>query len=222
MNQIFEIPLFPLGSVLFPGGFLPLHIFETRYQQLLNKALETDRRFGVVLISRGSEVGGGETRTDVGTIAYIDDYQRFDDGRAAVSSRGTTRFQVVRWLEDDPYPRAMVQEIVDGHEGPNDRDLLSAARKTFASLIDLGQRLGRLESVPRAAFWTSTAFWQRPHEASALTASTYCYTRSMPTWNSWVGSTVLRNDCHFIVLRSMVVYRPTAPLHFGHAGAGHG
>jgi Lon protease-like protein len=150
MNQIFEIPLFPLGSVLFPGGFLPLHIFETRYQQLLNKALETDRRFGVVLISRGSEVGGGETRTDVGTIAYIDDYQRFDDGRAAVSSRGTTRFQVVRWLEDDPYPRAMVQEIVDGHEGPNDRDLLSAARKTFASLIELGQRLGRLESVPEA------------------------------------------------------------------------
>ena len=55
MNQIFEIPLFPLGSVLFPGGFLPLHIFETRYQQLLNKALETDRRFGVVLISRGSD-----------------------------------------------------------------------------------------------------------------------------------------------------------------------
>ena len=102
MNQIFEIPLFPLGSVLFPGGFLPLHIFETRYQQLLNKALETDRRFGVVLISRGSEVGGGETRTDVGTIAYIDDYQRFDDGRAAVSSRGTTRFQVVRWLERSP------------------------------------------------------------------------------------------------------------------------
>ena len=44
----------------------------------------------------------------------------------------------------------MVQEIVDGHEGPNDRDLLSAARKTFASLIELGQRLGRLESVPEA------------------------------------------------------------------------
>ena len=56
--DVVEMPMFPLGSVLFPSGVLPLHIFEIRYQQLLNHALESDRRFGVVLISRGSEVGG--------------------------------------------------------------------------------------------------------------------------------------------------------------------
>gem|GEM_PF-5636209 len=60
--------MFPLGSVLFPGGVLPLHIFETRYQQLLNHALESDRRFGVVLIERGHEVGGGDQRTSIGTV----------------------------------------------------------------------------------------------------------------------------------------------------------
>ena len=109
--EVIEVPMFPLGSVLFPGGLLPLHIFEIRYQQLLNHALESDRRFGVVLISRGSEVGGGETRTDVGTLAVIDDHQRFDDGRAAVVCHGTSRFEVVEWLEDDPYPRARVREL---------------------------------------------------------------------------------------------------------------
>ena len=54
MSELIELPMFPLGSVLLPGGVLPLHIFEVRYQQLLNHALETDRRFGVVLITRGS------------------------------------------------------------------------------------------------------------------------------------------------------------------------
>jgi Lon protease-like protein len=161
-SDVFEMPMFPLGSVLFPGGLLPLHIFETRYQQLLNQALETDRRFGVVLISRGSEVGGGEIRTDIGTAAYIDKYQRFDDGRSAVASRGTTRFRVVQWLDDDPYPRAMVQELGQEPEGRNDRDLLRAARDTFMAVTDLGQRLGRLESAPKANWLTDIddASWQ--------------------------------------------------------------
>jgi len=160
--DVFEMPMFPLGSVLFPGGLLPLHIFETRYQQLLNQALETDRRFGVVLISRGSEVGGGEIRNDIGTAAYIDECQRFDDGRAAVVSRGTTTFRVVQWLDDDPYPRAMVQELGPEPEGRNDRDLFRAARDTFTALIEIGQRLGRLESAPEATWHNDIeeASWQ--------------------------------------------------------------
>lgn len=162
MSDVIEVPMFPLGSVLFPGGLLPLHIFEIRYQQLLNHALETDRQFGVVLISRGSEVGGGEVRTDIGTMAYIDEYQRFDDGRAAVVSRGTSRFQVVDWLDDNPYPRALVRELEVEPEGRNDRDLLRVARDRFDALVELGQRLGRLESAPEAE-WLSDlddATWQ--------------------------------------------------------------
>ena len=161
-NAIIEMPMFPLGSLLMPGAMLPLHIFETRFQQLLNHALENDRRFGVVLISRGSEVGGGEIRTDIGTVAYIDDYQRFDDGRAAIVSHGTTRFRVIEWLEDDPYPRALVQEFAIEPEGRNDRDLLLTAKNSFDALIELGQRLGRLESVPEAEWLVDLddAVWQ--------------------------------------------------------------
>ena len=162
MSELIELPMFPLGSVLLPGGVLPLHIFEVRYQQLLNHALETDRRFGVVLITRGSEVGGGEVRTDIGTIAHIDEYQRFDDGRAAVVSHGTGRFEAVEWLNDDPYPRALVRELEIEPEGRNDRELLRTARGRFDALIELGQRLGRLESGHDIA-WLSDrddATWQ--------------------------------------------------------------
>ena len=158
----FEMPMFPLGSVLFPGGVLPLHIFEIRYQQLLNAALESDRRFGVVLISRGSEVGGGETRNDVGTVARIDDHQRFDDGRAAVVCTGTSRFEVVAWLQDEPYPRAMVRELAVEPVGPNDADLLRTAQTSFDDLMALGHRLGRLESMPESNWATGLdeATWQ--------------------------------------------------------------
>lgn len=154
--------MFPLGSVLFPAGVLPLHIFEVRYQQLLNHVLEADGRFGVVLISRGSEVGGGEVRNNIGTIAEIDEHQRFDDGRAAVVCHGTSRIEVVEWLEDRPYPVARVREIEVEPEGPDDRSWLKTARQSFADLVDLGHRLGRIESVPEAD-WVEdleAATWQ--------------------------------------------------------------
>ena len=160
--DVTELPMFPLGSVLFPGGLLPLHIFEIRFQQLLNHALENDRRFGVVLISRGSEVGGGEVRTNIGTVAYIEEYQRFDDGRAAVVCHGVTRFEVVDWLADNPYPRALVRELEIEPVGPHDRDLLHAARARFDALIELGQRLGRLQSTPEVEWLPELdeASWQ--------------------------------------------------------------
>lgn len=161
-NEIVEMPMFPLGSVLLPDGVLPLHIFEPRYQQLLIDALESDRRFGVVLIERGSEVGGGETRADIGTVAAIDEYQRFDDGRAAVVSHGTSRLRVIEWLDDDPYPRARIQELAAEPEGRNDRDLLRSARDSFDALLELGQKLGRLESTPQTEWVTDleAATWQ--------------------------------------------------------------
>ena len=156
------LPMFPLGSVLFPDGVLPLHIFEIRYQQMLNHALETDRRFGVVLITRGSEVGGGDERSTCGTVATIDDYQRFDDGRAAVVATGTDRFEVVEWLEDDPYPQARVRLLDSELVRAADRVALDAARQRFDELIELGHRLGRIASVPESEWLSDTeqAVWQ--------------------------------------------------------------
>lgn len=161
-QQTRELAMFPLGSVLFPHGSLPLHIFEIRYQKLLNHALEAEREFGVVLITRGSEVGGGEERAEIGTIAKIQEYQRFDDGRAAVMSTGTKRFQVLEWLDDDPFPRATVRELEPEIVRAEDRDHLAIAHKSFDELLELGLRLGRLDSVPDSDWLTDVddASWQ--------------------------------------------------------------
>jgi Lon protease-like protein len=105
--------MFPLSTVLFPHAPLPLHVFEPRYRTLMEHCLAAEREFGVVLIARGSEVGGGDERFEVGTVARIEAVSRFDDGRYGLLARGTHRIAVTRWLPDDPYPRAEVEELSD-------------------------------------------------------------------------------------------------------------
>lgn len=110
-----ELPMFPLGTVLFPHMMLPLHIFEPRYRALIHDVLESDREFGVTLISRGHEVGGGDLRTDVGTVAKVVQAEEMDDGRWLAISVGARRFRVERWLPDAPYPIAEVVDLPDDH-----------------------------------------------------------------------------------------------------------
>src|SRR5438309_1339433 len=102
------LPMFPLGTVLFPGVGLPLHVFEPRYRVLTRHCLDGDGRFGVVLIERGSEVGGGDVRHSVGTSARIVEAAELPDGRWVLMAVGTQRLRVTRWLPEDPYPRAEV------------------------------------------------------------------------------------------------------------------
>jgi uncharacterized protein len=108
-----EFPMFPLGTVLFPHGVLPLRVFEPRYRAMVTHCLDHDARFGVVLIERGSEVGGGDTRFRVGTVAQIVQAARTPDGRFSLATVGTERIDIVDWLPDDPYPRAIVRTRVD-------------------------------------------------------------------------------------------------------------
>jgi Lon protease-like protein len=106
-----ELAMFPLGSVLLPDMPLPLRVFEPRYVAMLSSVLgETEREFGVVLIERGSEVGGGDVRFGVGTVARIVSVQ-VAEGSIGVLATGAARFEVVRWLQDDPFPRAEVREL---------------------------------------------------------------------------------------------------------------
>src|SRR6478752_3521250 len=102
--------MFPLGTVLFPHALLPLRVFEARYRLMTERALRGDGEFGVVLIERGSEVGGGDTRFDVGTVARIVRAQQLPDGGFALATVGIRRIRVTAWLVDDPYPQA---EVVD-------------------------------------------------------------------------------------------------------------
>ncbi len=103
--------MFPLGAVLFPSAVLPLHVFEPRYRALVEVCLAGAPEFGVVLIERGSEVGGGDVRFDVGTVARIVEAAQLPDGRYVLATVGTQRIRVDAWLTDDPYPRAEVTRI---------------------------------------------------------------------------------------------------------------
>ena len=107
------MPMFPLGSVLMPAMPLNLRIFEERYLKLLGDLLgEETPEFGVVLIERGQEVGGGEKRMGVGTIATVNEIGTTDEFYG-LQSVGSRRFRVSAWLPDDPYPVADIDFLPD-------------------------------------------------------------------------------------------------------------
>ena len=136
-------PMFPLGSVLVPGMILPLHVFEPRYLQLVRDCTAGDGEFGVVLIARGSEVGGGDVRTDVGTVARIVQVDEMPDGRFAVGAVGLRRIRVERWLDDDPYPRAEITDWPDVAPDPGTDlgtdELGGLVRRASALHAELGE-----------------------------------------------------------------------------------
>ncbi len=143
MGELRRLPMFPLGIVLLPSAFLPLHLFEDRYRQMIVDLLAGDREFGVVLIRRGSEVGGGDERCDVGTRARVMETRQAPDGRWSVAAVGLQRIRVRTWLPDDPYPLAEVTPMPDAPGSPVDKgaylDLVRGVRRLLAALSELGE-----------------------------------------------------------------------------------
>ena len=137
--------MFPLGSVLFPHAVLPLHVFEPRYRLMTEECIARDGTFGVVLIERGSEVGGGDVRFDVGTLAQIVQAGRFDDGRYAVVAVGVKRLRVRSWLADDPYPRAEI-DLLDEPDDAIDPSQLEEVTRLLGRVRALVAELGT--SIP--------------------------------------------------------------------------
>lgn len=158
------LPMFPLGSALLPGAMLPLHVFEPRYRALVDHCLAHDGEFGVVLIERGSEVGGGDQRFDVGTVARIVEAGKFPDGRYALVAMGVRRLRVVGWREDEPFPSAVVEVLAEPDPGP---DAEAARRRVEAALQDVlttavaagldADLTLTLPEDPVAAVWTAAA-----------------------------------------------------------------
>ena len=136
------IPMFPLSLVLFPEQILPLHIFEDRYRTMVEEIIDNDREFGVVLIERGSEVGGGDTRKSIGTLAEIIDSEKSNDGRWLLITKGTKRIETSRWLEDSPYPRAEVsfldEEEFISCDAQEWLKIVTHMRRVLAILAELG------------------------------------------------------------------------------------
>lgn len=141
--------MFPLGTVLLPGVFLPLHVFEPRYRALVQDCLAGEPEFGIALIERGSEVGGGDARFDVGCVARIVEAGELPDGRYALATVGARRIRVERWLEDDPYPRAEVADWDDPAPAPGDEEARDAALSDVRRVLALAAEVG--EAVPPAA-----------------------------------------------------------------------
>jgi Lon protease-like protein len=107
------MPMFPLGSVLIPAMPLSLRIFEERYLKLLGDLVTSDQpEFGVVLIERGAEIGGGEKRMNLGTVATVTDIGTTEQFYG-LESFGSKRFRVNAWLPDDPYPLADIDFLPD-------------------------------------------------------------------------------------------------------------
>jgi Lon protease-like protein len=103
--------MFPLSSVLFPHASMPLHVFEPRYRAMLRDCLAGDARFGIVLIERGSEVGGSDQRSALGTRGVISQAAELPDGRWVLEVEGEALIEVEEWLPDDPYPEALVRGV---------------------------------------------------------------------------------------------------------------
>lgn len=104
-----ELAMFPLELALLPNQDLPLRIFEPRYVALVRHCVDEGDPFGVVLISRGREVGGGDSRCDVGVLSRITECIDVGENRYSLACRTGERIRVCEWLPDDPYPRASVR-----------------------------------------------------------------------------------------------------------------
>jgi uncharacterized protein len=130
--------MFPLQSALLPDEDLPMQIFEPRYTALVRDCMrDEDPRFGVVLISHGREVGGGDVRCDIGTVARITEcVDLAGSGRFMLRCRTGERIRVCDWLPDDPYPRAMVRAWPDEPGEPVTADQLQDLEDRVMALFE--------------------------------------------------------------------------------------
>lgn len=141
-----RLPLFPLGSVLFPGLLLPLHIFEERYRQLVRDLLEQpeeQRRFGVVTITQGHEVGAEalQETARVGCVAELRKVEQYDDGRYDITTTGTARFRVDTIDDSGSYLQADVTPLTD-EEGDGAGAYVPGVTKLFQRYCELLRSLG--------------------------------------------------------------------------------
>jgi uncharacterized protein len=133
------LPLFPLQTVLFPGGPLSLRIFEPRYLDLVRRCLKQQSAFGVVLILEGAEAGPVTAIATIGTTARLVDFEPLPDGLLGVVCVGERRFRVLRhWREDDGLNVAEVEYLAE-----------SAPCALPPALAHLGELLREL--IPRLA-----------------------------------------------------------------------
>ena len=148
-----EIPLFPLSTVVFPGGLLPLRIFEPRYLRMVRECLTREQSFGVLLVREGSEVGAPAEFNALGTLASIVDFDQHDDGVLGITAQGQRRLCALSHrVEPDRLIVGMVELLPEDESVP-----LSPEHQGAADLLQ--QIIGQLPAplnYPEAEFADAT------------------------------------------------------------------
>lgn len=153
-----DVPLFPLNTVLFPGGPLPLRIFEPRYTDMVSHCMRHDTPFGVLLIRDGKETGPSTTHT-VGTLARIVDWYQGSDGLLGITAIGEQRFRLISSRRQDDGLNIGTIEILDSEPVlPLPEEYQEIATILAGVLEDLGRLYESLERRFDDAGWVTARF----------------------------------------------------------------
>lgn len=138
-----ELPLFPLNIVLFPGGLLPLHVFEKRYRELVKFCIRNESSFGIVMIKEGDEVGEVVIPCKVGTAVDLVEIDRFPDGRMNIMTSGHSRFEILEVQDELPYlvGRVRMLDSLDAEPDTNLETIASEAREFYIEYETLSSYL---------------------------------------------------------------------------------
>ncbi len=157
-ERLSQLPLFPLHTVLYPGGPLPLRIFESRYLDMISRCLKADSPFGILLIRDGIETGQSKTH-EIGTLAKIADWYQGSDGVLGVTVVGEKRF---RLLSSDRQADGLcvgeIEIIEDEGSSPLPQEFKRAAEILAAILGDLGRLYDFLDEQYEDASWDGYRF----------------------------------------------------------------
>lgn len=153
-----HVPLFPLNAVLFPGGPLPLRIFEPRYLGMVSHCLQNDSPFGVLLIRNGNETGPSTTH-NVGTLARITDWYQGSDGLLGITAIGEDRFRLISTTrQDDGLHTGEIQLLQNEPVLPLPAEYQEMAGILAGVLNDLGRLYEPLDKHFDDASWVTSRF----------------------------------------------------------------
>lgn len=151
-----EVPLFLLDTVLFPGGLLPLRVFEQRYLEMVKTCLRESNPFGVCRIRAGAEVGGPATHEDIGCLARIVHWDMQQLGLLQIVAQGAQRFRVVeRRLQGDGLARAQIETLPDDADAPLPQEFTAGRQLLERIAAEHGERIFALPFRFDSSAWVS-------------------------------------------------------------------
>lgn len=151
-----QVPLFPLNTVLFPGGILPLRIFEPRYLDMVRRCMRDSSAFGVILLREGREVDAKVKIYSVGTLAQVVDFDLLPDNLLGITARGTERFRCLDWsTQSDGLHVARIESLAPERKMALPPEFSRLARLLEEALPRMGDFFQHLEPQYEDAAWVS-------------------------------------------------------------------